>query len=173
MNVVQTWIGARDRSRWASGPWDDEPDKLSWIDEATGLDCLIVRNHMGGLCGYVGVPPEHPWHGVAYCEHLGEPCAEEYCYEHRPESLVSVHGGLTFSEFCAEHGDIGGSVCHVPAEGRPANVYWFGFDCAHHSDRQPGMAEYEGLSADEVYRDVAYVRAEIESLAAQLAEVSG
>lgn len=44
-----------DKSEWARGEWDDEPDKIQFQDEATGLPCLIVRNRVGGLCGYVGV----------------------------------------------------------------------------------------------------------------------
>lgn len=39
--------------------WDQEPDRKHWVQQ--GLDCLIVRNLMGALCGYVGVPPSHPY----------------------------------------------------------------------------------------------------------------
>lgn len=45
------------RVKWGPGPWDGEPDKMQWTDPATGLDCLIVRNTLGALCGYVGVTP--------------------------------------------------------------------------------------------------------------------
>ncbi len=27
-----------DKSAWPRGPWDIEPDKIQWIDEATDLD---------------------------------------------------------------------------------------------------------------------------------------
>ena len=40
-----------DKSQWGEGPWQDEPDKIQWQDEETGLPCLIVRGHMGFLCG--------------------------------------------------------------------------------------------------------------------------
>ena len=40
--------------------WLNEPDKANWIDEATGLDCMIHRGQSGALCGYVGVPESHP-----------------------------------------------------------------------------------------------------------------
>lgn len=53
-----------DKSAWGSGPWQDEPDKAMWTDEATGLACLILRNETGALCGYVGVHVGHPWYGV-------------------------------------------------------------------------------------------------------------
>lgn len=54
------------RSTWRRGPWDSEPDIVSWTDEVTGLECLIVRTSLGSLCGYVGVPATHPWAGMAY-----------------------------------------------------------------------------------------------------------
>lgn len=90
----------RDKSAWERGPWDDEPDKVQWVDGATGLDCLIVRGPHGALCGYVGVPEAHPWHGVAYSGCTQKPpCRESYC-GHSPD--VDVHGGLTFADSCTE-----------------------------------------------------------------------
>ncbi len=32
-----------DKTGWGEGPWQSEPDKRQWQDEATGLPCLIVR----------------------------------------------------------------------------------------------------------------------------------
>jgi hypothetical protein len=55
-----------DKSTWDAGAWMDEPDKVEWRDEATGLPCLAVRGPMGAWCGYVGVPPDHPDHGSDY-----------------------------------------------------------------------------------------------------------
>lgn len=83
---MRTWAN-RDKSEWGDGPWLAEPDKAQWIDEDTGLDCMVLRNHLGVWCGYVGVPTSHPLHG----EH----------YNDAPESFV-VHGGLTFSDSCQE-----------------------------------------------------------------------
>jgi hypothetical protein len=55
------------RSAWPPGPWDQEPfDYVSW--QASGLECLLVRNRYGGWCGYVGVPSTHPWYKVGYSE---------------------------------------------------------------------------------------------------------
>ena len=52
----------KDKTNWPSrGPWDNEPDKAQWIDEASGYDCLIVRGGGGALCGYVGVPEYLSW----------------------------------------------------------------------------------------------------------------
>jgi hypothetical protein len=36
-----------DRTGWPPGPWDDEPDRIEWIDEATGQPCLMRRNGFG------------------------------------------------------------------------------------------------------------------------------
>lgn len=160
MDDTATTYHTMDKSDWGDGPWQDEPDKVQWIDEATGLDCLIVRQGAGALCGYVGVPPDHPWHGVDYGYHDGD-----------PNGQVEVHGGLTFADRCHESDDPSTGICHIPAEGRPADVWWFGFDCAHAFDLAPRYAQYSVLP-DGTYRDMAYVKAEVASLARQIAAVS-
>ena len=144
---------------------------MTWIDDATGLDCMIVRNHWGAWCGYVGVPPGHPAHGKNYDE----------------APNVSVHGGLTFAGMCDETEDPAFGICHVPAPGRPGDVYWLGFDCGHAWDIQPEMAaDYRERHADaiangdlegarlwsgdfgETYKTLDFVTAEVTQLAAQL-----
>jgi hypothetical protein len=83
-----------DKSEWAvRGPWDHEPDKLQWQDEETSLPCLIVRGPAGALCGYVGVPKDHPLHGKDY-----DP-AYDALYT---GDQGGVHGGLTFSGPCTD-----------------------------------------------------------------------
>lgn len=164
-----------DKSSWGDGAWQGEPDKAQWVDEATGLDCLIVRNRPGALCGYVGVPETHPWFGKDYSE-----------------SEVRVHGGLTFSDRCVDSGDPSKGICHIPLPGRPEHVWWFGFDCAHCWDLAPAMranyaeiarkADLEGdketarifsdIDSREEYRPVEYVISECQSLAGQLREAS-
>lgn len=129
------------------GPWQDEPDKVQWVDEATGLDCLIVRNPvMGNLCGYVGVPEGHPEFGKGY-----------------DDVPVNVHGGLTYADGCA------GPICHEPLPGRPDTVWWLGFDCAHAFDLAPGMIKHAPeLARLGTYRTFDYVVSEVQSLARQL-----
>lgn len=151
------------------GPWTDEPDKAQWVDPETGLDCLIVRNRMGSLCGYVGVPSDHVAYGKFY-----------------DDVPVQVHGGLTYGDLCQESDEDGPSpgICHVPLPGRPHDVYWLGFDCGHSWDLQPGLIDWERERGFDLpkhnwpgcpetkYRDLAYVVDEISSLARQLASVS-
>lgn len=136
-----------DKSGWKTGPWQNEPDKVEWIDEATGLDCLIVRHQpLGHLCGYVGVLENHPLCGVDYND-VG----------------LDVHGGLTYSSLCR------GLICHDS----PNHPWWFGFDCAHLGDMSPNYPDFVGVQSwrkDDVYRDIEYVKEQCRSLARQLKE---
>lgn len=167
----QTWNFGR-LDDYDKGPWTGEPDKVYWIDPATQLDCLILRNRIGALCGYVGLPPEHPWHGKGYDDcTLPRPCDDEFYCEHSV-ARVEVHGGLTYAAPCPdEHKEDG--ICHVALPGRPESVWWFGFDCAHAGDLDPYRAGRPRVRIPgDVYRDVAYVKREVTSLASQLAAVS-
>ena len=86
---------------------------------------------------------------------------------------IEVHGGLTFSGPC--HGDPemeSTGICHKPSPGEPDDVWWYGFDTGHAWDYAPQIIypgyEPRKLSDHCVYRDVAYVTAECQSLAKQL-----
>lgn len=139
-----------DKTRFVRGQWDNEPDRAEW-KTAAGLPALIIRNRMGALCGYVAVLPGHPAHGKGYSEIDGD---------------IDVHGGLTYAEGCS------GNICHVPAPGEPDDVWWLGFDCGHAFDYTPALDTQKlgpgDYRRDETYRDIAYVKAECESLARQL-----
>lgn len=166
---MQTWGPHTARKGWGEGPWDDEPDKAQWHDEATGLVCLAVRQvEQGAWCGYVGVPPGHPAHGRHYDE-LGD---------------LDCHGGLNFASGCDEDAPEGHGVCHVPAPGEPADVWWLGFDCSHVYDLQPGAdAAFRAVGMAPIherfptaaymqrpsYRTLGYVQAACARLAEQLA----
>jgi len=175
------------RATWGPGPWQEEPDRIEWRDEATKLPCLIVRQQSGVLCGYAAVLPGHPLHGVDYGAR--SPALKE-AWERRkstpigtlaagpvavlcamtaddeaprPEFVFEVHGGLTYSGACQGH------VCHEPEPGESDAAWWFGFDCSHRDDLRPSSAfKYGGYGEDGVYRDVEYVRGEVTKLAAQL-----
>lgn len=77
-----------DKSDWGPGSWNEEPDKLQYPDEDTGLPCLILRSTLGHLCGYVGVSSTHPLFGKSY-----------------EEPDIKVHGGLTFAGKWEEQGN--------------------------------------------------------------------
>lgn len=133
-----------DRSSWHAGPWDGEPDR--WEDRHAGFPVLAVRNSLGNWCGYVGVPPGHPWHGRGY-----------------DDVDARVHGGLTYAGLC------NGVICHVPRQGEPSEVFWFGFDCAHAGDLTPSMFSRYGGYPGDVYRNLGYVQMQTLRLADQAA----
>jgi hypothetical protein len=145
---------AEGRSLWPEGPWSSEPDRVEW-DTAAGLRAIALRHaSMGHWCGYVGVGPGHPWHGVdlsADPDGVGHP---------------DVHGGITYSEACA------GAVCHVPAPGEAEALWWLGFDCAHSGDLSPyhrSLGAIAEFVPHGTYRTLAFVRSECERLAEQAA----
>lgn len=155
--------GTIDKSDWKSrGAWDNEPDKIQWQDEATGLPCLIVRGPHGSLCGYVGVPADHP------------------AVKKDGEDLdLNVHGGITYGPSpCQEGASEGRGICHKPSAGEPDHVFWFGFDCAHAGDFSPKYDDPKWLGSPtgwgdfNTYRDVEYVEREVRGLARQLAALS-
>jgi len=103
-----------DKTQWFhknTGPWDDEVSGKQWFDETTGLPCLIRRTPLGHLCGYVGLPSNHPWHGKPYS---------------RIRLDVNVHGNLTYAG-------------KTPDDFALPGYWWIGFDCSHSFDLVPGM----------------------------------
>lgn len=126
------------------GPWDDEPDKADW--RASGYACSIIRHYQfGTLNGYVGVPKGDPLWGLSYNFHQS----------------LDVHGGVTFGGW---------------RRGHSKKLWWYGFDTAHGGDYMPGLswmlADVEHiakrLGVQDTYRDIVYVKAECERLAAQI-----
>ncbi len=146
-----------DKSEWGDGPWQTEPDRVEW--EHAGLPCLAIRNEaFGNWCGYAAVPPGHALHGQSY-----------------NDVDVEAHGGLTYASACSGH------ICHVPKPGEPDDVWWFGFDCGHAWDVAPGMearsrafgyAPMFTADRESSYKTLAYVQAETNRLAEQLAALA-
>lgn len=125
---VQTWHTIPCKAdAWGEGPWATEPDKAQWTDPATGLPCIALRAPANGSwCGYVGVHAGHPLHGAG----LHSP---------RVWGRLFVHGGVDYAGPCQDDdAPIEHRICHIPAPGEPDDVWWFGFDCAHALDYQPG-----------------------------------
>ena len=38
-----------DKTRWADGPWMNEPDRVDFVH--AGFACFALRNYMGVWCG--------------------------------------------------------------------------------------------------------------------------
>lgn len=153
------------------GPWRGEYEKISWVDQATGLNCIILRQRDGTLSGYVGVEIAHPLFG--------------YAHEAVPDALgLHIHGGLTYASRCEAKVPEPISVCHTPS--RPAkkpqlnlahrsideDVWWFGFDTNHETDLVP-MGQNRALrESGQTYRDQHFVYRECVRLAAGLAAIA-
>jgi len=136
----------KDRSRYSRGPWDDEPDRIYWVDDETKYPCLMKRNNSGVWCGYVAVNESHPLYGKDY------------------SGLdIEIHRGLTYAGYC--DGDAEKGICHVKDDGED-EVYWFGFDCNHGCDLTPMEDMYSNFGA--TYRDEEWVKREVKYLAHQL-----
>lgn len=145
------------KENWGEGEWQNEPDRLEF--EHSGFPCLLLRNIAvtGSWCGYVALPPSHPYF--------------EKSYDDIDEDL-EVHGGLTYNSHCQ------GDICHKPKTDESDNVWWLGFDCAHFGDLSPRLAALMDslyspfLPFNEHYKNLNYVKRETEKLAKQLAEVA-
>lgn len=167
--------------KFGEGIWTDEPDEAEWIHEESGLPCLVLRSSLGSLCGYVGVPPAHPWHAVQ-----------------RPDCDANI----TFAGLCVPEGIAatrsrpGSEAFLIEAHLEPAFLgYWvLGFDYGHASrDVVPAFRGKElseilpslskgplliasrfgrgALLGPQTYCDFTYVREQVEHLAQQAHEV--
>ena len=138
------------------GAWDTEPhDWGSWVDDETGLVCLIRRNYSGVWCGYVIVPPGHPIFARS-------PASDDDVYHDDLTTgcpvWLDVHGGVTFDGRleCKAAGVRGHAV---------------GFDCAHSRDVVPLYAgDYYFGGASGEYRTADFAVEQVTSLAKQIAE---
>jgi hypothetical protein len=81
------------------------PEKIEQDGRFLGFRFIILDGGLGFRCGYIEVPPGHPWFGKNY-----------------DEIKADCHGGLTFSK--------SGTDCGL---NRPEG-WWFGFDCGHCGD---------------------------------------
>ena len=135
-------------------PWLDEPDQINF--EYRGIDCMVLRNaHLGNLCGYICLSPEHPAFGKGY-DALHE--------EHEDEELG--HGGLTYAR---DRNPLTGET--------ELDAWYLGFDAAHYGDYLPKHEKlmggvYSGPGDDGVYRDMTYMRRACKQLVDVLAKES-
>lgn len=138
------------------------PEALLAKGEHLGFEWEVTQNRIAYRCGYVRIPPGHPWHGLHYDHDDLRTIDGEW---------VDVHGGLTFSE-PDTHCDKGG----------PDDAWWLGFDCAHAGDApDPALEGYnercdmtrthpETFRHDTI-KSTDYVRNECLGLIRQAAEV--
>lgn len=171
------------KSEWGPGPWQDEPDSLTWTAGPEGRRYVLVAQramHFGHWCGYVGVPGNHPAAGFSsykdevsileVLHRLAGGTLKTWCEVRLAVNELSVHGGITYA------GD--GRILPNPLWG---DRHFFGFDCGHAGDLSPArlgtlLSAAVGtlLSAvpqTDVYRDLGYVKREIKDLAGQLWEI--
>jgi hypothetical protein len=106
-----------EKIKWfGEGEWVEEPDKIEFSHN--GFDCIVKRisikepfskeeHYFGGhLCGYISIPPNHPFYGKKYSD-----------------LEIDVHGGLTYAEFendgywigfdCGHSEDLVPSMAHL------------------------------------------------------------
>jgi len=119
--------------------WKDEPDEVYF--EYKGHKCAIYRHQsLGHLCGYVGMKK----------------------IEDFDEHSVGVHGGVTY--FVEAE-----NVFDEMKEYFSDDDYVIGFDTAHFDDLVPSMANMGlGILSGGTYKDVFYVKKEIEGMVDQL-----
>jgi hypothetical protein len=146
----------------------------AWVTES-GLRamCAIVRG--SHRCGYVGVPQDHPFHGLGYQDQTDRITQEQAQHSEIGKKgfmiaftasvgsdgddlvrrslnvVIDVHGGITFS-----------NKFRLPDV--DPDLWWFGFDCAHSGDGNIG-------STSDPVRSEEYVVAECESMAKQIQEL--
>lgn len=140
----------------------------NWIADA-GYRAVAARIRNSHLCGYVGIPKEHPLYEMPYSKRLAKSFWQEIV--DRPfrgssiDMLLASHDykngelGPTLSYYIDVHGGVtysGGNDTY-PIE--DSGLWWFGFDCGHFGD------------SPEV-QDLNYVVKECESMAKQLKDFS-
>ncbi len=119
--------------------WLKEPDILDF--NVYGFPCRIMRNpDMKFLCGYIGVPNNHPWFEQTYVA-----------------VDANAHGGLTYSGKKP-------TINFYPDP--PPGHWWIGFDCAHAGDLIPQFS-HRPTSDDDHYRTLEFVLTECIALAYQ------
>ena len=146
MNLINS-LNLKDKLTWNNGEWKNEQDYYYWIDETTLLNCLVARKVLGNLCGYVGLPEANKFYGLDY-------------KQIESKLAHSIHGGLTYSDFGNE------LILHKSKE--ESNLWWVGFATSEPGDLIPNYNGFKYDNRIETYKDVKYVKKEVEKLALAL-----
>lgn len=132
----------------SEGPWMREPDLLLW--HRYDLHCLALRNQeTGAWRGLVGVAESHPFFNKDLSQLVEDTRA----------LVLSVHDGITFTGL---------------ASGFDDKIWFLGFECSGGGDLLPADAhddKREQIKGKQVYRDLKFVRSQINKLALQLSQV--
>lgn len=172
-----------DRKPPGDGPWNDEADKVAWVDTETGFGCIMLRQENGTLSGYVGVGLDHPLFG--------------FTADAVPVDISNtVHGGVTYGKECEvnrfkveEYGKPRTeryTVCHSTYTKVVRNyrtvqstedgfehqdLWWLGFDTNHIGDFVPRGYNRNSRKSD-VYRDQTFVYGHVTAFAKRLKEIA-
>ena len=152
-----------DKTDWPDGPWKLEPDKMLWVDDETGYECLIKRiRNISHLCAYVGITKEHPLFGTSLLQFRRDEKLEKFFDVHG--KITMSYPGKVFSDEPGPDDKIGRSVI----EGRvhPTDIWWIGIDFVQNDDIIPIIADDPNdNNGERIYRDIGYVSKEITKLA--------
>ena len=89
MDLVSFEWNKIDRSEFAEGEWNEEPDRLCY--SYRGLECIILRTPWGTLNGYVEAPESFQNDDGTLPRYM--------------DIDADVHGGLTFGGFAGHLGN--------------------------------------------------------------------
>lgn len=130
-------------------PWDREDSEVDFT--AAGLRCHMARGFGDIWCGYVGVPPSHPWYGLP-TNALVKFDPEKFKHRTLDQGVgifdVFLHAvsgrkledGVTIAMALEVHGGVTWADDHaggLDAESDGEHLWWFGFDCGHAGDYMP------------------------------------
>ena len=132
-----------DRTGWPAGPWDTEGDGEEWVSDPLGIPIRCSISRTPVVGNLCGYVFVTKDHPWARQKADGAP-------DHALD--IAVHGGVTYTKMFADCMQVG-------------------FDCAHAGDRLPSETATPRPSWP--YRDMAYVRAEVERLAQQARDALG
>lgn len=153
-----------DKSDWPVGPWQTEPDKRT-LTTSVGLDAVLLRSPSAGhWVVYVGVPFNHPLHGLTTFDEIFV-----------PRSVVNAQNAAAieaaFSAATDRAGEVSSRITRSFQAHRSILVVWhsedpeldyFGLALAGPGDRSP-----RGGTGG-AYRDVDFATQQAESLARQI-----
>lgn len=168
-----------------------------WIDERSGFHCLIRNGPLLALCGYVGIPQEHPLYGVPFmgCAEGHAPSttyggkypgdqflaskrmADKPIWECTDSGLPDGQRHERLDAMFTVHGGLtyGGQG----VVGMRKDHWYLGFDCTHAGDYVPGLHTPEIIAKlghdiftdpSDILREEPYVRENILGLVMQLFE---